>query len=304
MDPLLADVMAVAARNHGLVSADEFAARGISMRKVVLLVEAGIFVRLAREVYRVNGAPVTGDQRILAATMASAGSVASHRSAGHLLGLPGLRDPAPEVSLLHARNRRTPLGRVHGTLLLPPDHVTSVRGIPTTTAARTVFDLAGTEHPSRAERFLDAALKRQLCTVRDVSLVFFVLARRGRRGTAAMRRFLEERDATYVAPASELERVGRRLFSDAGLPPPAFEVWLGDREDRIGRVDCVWRRERVVVELDGGRFHDDPASRAADRQRDNRLMAEGWRVLRFTWHDLTQRGAQVVALVRRALEGR
>ena len=116
-----------------------------------------------------------------------------------------------------------------------------------------------------------------------------------------MRQLLDARDVTYVAPASELERVGRRLFVRAGLPPPSFEVWVGDGQDRIGRVDCTWRAARLIVELDGGRFHGDEATRTHDRLRDNQMMAEGWRVLRFTWWDLMNRPEEVVELIRRAL---
>ena len=115
-----------------------------------------------------------------------------------------------------------------------------------------------------------------------------------------MRTLLEERGEGYIPPASELERLGRRLFAEDGLPTPEFEVHLGDG-DLIGRVDCYWRSALLVVELDGGRFHDGLSSRDADRRRDNRLMAAGWRVLRFTWDDLVNRPVVTIRTIRAAL---
>lgn len=169
-----------------------------------------------------------------------------------------------------------------------------------TTPARTVFDLAGLVHPGRVERTLDEALKRKLCTLADVQQVFFVLARRGRRGTTTMRALLDARGPGYVPPASELERLARLEFARGGLPDPEFEVDVGST-DWVGRVDCLWRAQRVIVELDGTRYHGSLVDREADRRRDNQLMAAGWRVIRVTWEDLKIRPDEVVSWIRDAL---
>jgi hypothetical protein len=163
-----------------------------------------------------------------------------------------------------------------------------------------VFDLAGIQRPEATERVLDHVVQTHLCTVEDLHAVFFALARQGRRGTAVMRELLEGRGEGYVPPASELERRARALFQEAGLPVPAFEVEVGGA-DWIGRVDCLGRAERVVVELDGRRHHGGVVARAADRRRDNALAAAGWRVLRITWDDVVDRPEEVLAWLRRAL---
>jgi len=170
-----------------------------------------------------------------------------------------------------------------------------------TTVSRTLFDLAGVEPKGRVEIALDDALARKLCTLRQVNQVFFALARRGRRGTAAMRELLEERGEGYVPPASALERLARKVFEEHGLEMPDFELNLGD-DDWIGRVDCVWRSSRLVVELDSESYHGSRSARDADRKRDNRLMATGWRVLRVTWEDLKERPAETVAQIKAALK--
>ena len=192
---------------------------------------------------------------------------------------------------------------VRGSRWLPPAHLAIRGSIPVTNAARTLFDLAGVDARGRVEQAVDAAIHRRLCTSADIHRVFFAIARRGRRGTTAMRTILEARGQEHIPPASELERRARRLFAEAGLPSPEFEVDLGD-EGWIGRVDCLWREAKVIVELDGRRFHGGAIAHDADRRRDNRLMAAGWRVIRLTWDDICHHPERSVRLVQAALNPR
>lgn len=289
-----------ARHQHGLFTCEQ--ARELQVNKDALqaLVNAGWCRRVARGVYRVEAAPRSSEQALLAATLVHHPAAASHRAAARLWGLPGFGAAGPEITVDHGRNRRTPLGSIHGSLQLPAGHVTIRHSISVTTVSRTIFDLAGLEASERVERALDHAESRRMCTLRQVNQVFFALAGQGRRGTVVMRGLLEARGEGYVPPATELERLGRQIFAAAGLPLPEFEVVLGDG-DVIGRVDCYWRGARVVVELDGRRFHDGLSARESDRSRDNRLMAAGWRVLRFTWDDLKDRPTQTVGLIWDAL---
>lgn len=292
---------AIARRQHGLFTSDQAVAHGVTGEMLRTLIQLGWCARLGDRVYRVEGAPRTRQQALLAATLVHVARAAgSHRAAADHWGVPGYAGAPPEVTVEHARNRRTALGTIHGSLRLPARHVTVRRDVPVTTIARTIFDLAGVEPEEKVGKALDYAVSRRMCTLRQVNQVFFALAGQGRRGTVAMRTLLEARGEGYVPPATELERLGRKVFSEGGLPTPDFEVHLGD-EDLIGRVDCYWREAKLVVELDGGRYHDGLSARESDRKRDNRLMAQGWRVLRFTWDDLTLRPVETVATILAAL---
>lgn len=302
MNPDVAPLTRIARHQHGLFTAHQAHEHGLTRDALRFLVRSLWCARLGDGVYRIEGAPRGAAQDLLAAVLVhQVPTAGSHRAAADHWGIPGYSGTRPEVTVLHATNRRTPLGHIHGTLRLPPHHITVRRSVPVTTIARTIFDLAGVVPELRAEKALDFALSRKLCTLRQVNEVFFALAGQGRRGTVAMRSLLEARGEGYVPPASELERRGRRLFADGGLPEPEFEVHLGD-DDLVGRVDCLWREARLVVELDGGRYHDGLSSRDSDRGRDNRLMAAGWRVLRFTWDDITLRPQQTLAIIRAALD--
>lgn len=300
MESTYTGLAAFTARHHGLFRSDDARVHGISRDQVRYLVSTGWCVMVARGVYRVTAAPKTGRQLLLAEVWAhDTRAVASHRAAGHLWNLVGYRAPRPEVTVEFGANQRRS-GPTHASLWLPTRHTTVHDSIPVTRVARTLFDLAGVEPQGRVEVALDDALSRNLCSLEQMNQVFFALARRGRKGTAAMRELLEDRGEGYVAPASALERLARAVFSEGGLPMPSFEVHLGD-DDLAGRVDCVWRDARLVVELDGQRFHGSRSAREADRGRDNRLMAAGWRVIRLTWDDLKKRPHEVLAQVRAAL---
>ena len=290
-----------AARQHGLFLQVQAQGYGLSRKQVRGLVGSGWCERVCRDVYRVRAAPRTVEQKLLIAVWrAGPDSVASHRSAAYLWGVAGFGGRDLEVTRPRGRSQRTEFGTIHGSLQLPASHVGTRAGVPVTTAARTAFDLAGVISPKQLEQVVDDLIHRRVCTAAQMQHVFFALARRGRRGTVAMRDRLEAIGAGYVPPASELERRGRRLIDESDLPPPRVEVHLGGA-DWIGRVDLLWERERVVVELDGDRFHGSRLQRDADRQRDNALMAAGWRVLRITWDDLVDRPEGVVAWIRDAL---
>ena len=298
-DPV-SDLNRLARAQHGAFRLEDARRCGATYDQLRHLLAAGWCTQPSRGIYRIAGAPETREQVLLVKVWsAGAQAVASHRAASRVWSLPGFADAPPEVLRPHGEHQSAGR-RVHVTLVLPPAHVTTRLGIPITSPARTIFDVAGVVHPAMAERTLDAALQRRLCSLIEVRQVFFALARRGRRGTATMRELLEARGAGYVPPASELERLARRVLTDAGIPMPEFEVDLGDI-DWIGRVDCLWRPERVIVELDGRRFHDGLSARSADRERDNRFMAQGWRVIRVTWDDLVNRPEVVVGWIRTAL---
>ncbi len=290
-------VLTIARGHHGLITDAQARACGVTRSGITRRLRRGTWTRLHRGVYVVGAAPDTHPQRLLA-RLVSLGddAVASHRAAANLHTIPGFAESV-EWSRPRGRSQRRPYGIGHGSVWLPRSHVTVRGGIPVTTVARTLFDLAGVVHPARVERALDNVLSRNLCTSAEVHGVFDDLARRGRRGTVVMRELLAARGAGYIPPNSRLEALGRKVLTDAGIDDFEVEVDLGGHQEWIGRVDLLFRRAALVVELDSRTFHQSALDRDRDRRRDNDLMARGFRVLRVTWDDLTQRPDQVVAQV-------
>jgi hypothetical protein len=254
--------------------------------------------------YRLRGAPQTWEQRVMALTLAAGPSAAaSHRSAAALLGIPGFaRSGAPEVTTPRRHRHRDPSAIVHRWRPFPDHHLTVVDGIVTTRAARTLVDLAGVVHPKRTERAVDNCLAAGMVTLDTLHTTFSDLAGRGRKGVAAMRGILSEREADYVAPGSELEALFNDLLRSAGLPAPVRQLDVGDGQEWIGRVDFAYPRIGLLIELDGRRHHSALLDQEADAARDRRLVAGGWRhVVRFSWFDVVHRPAEVLGRLRRLL---
>jgi hypothetical protein len=257
---------------------------------------------MTSSVYRLTGAMVTQRCALLAAVL-TAGSDAcgSHGSAAAIYDIPGFGFGLPEVTSPRAFRRELGVGRVHHSRELPPGHVRVVDEIRVTSIARTLFDLAAVVHPGRVERALDTCLARRTVSVPACWRVVDDLARRGRGGTTLLRGLLSARGEGYVAPASELESRLLTVLVDGGLPVPAREVDLGDPDGWVGRVEFVYRSERVLVEADSRLHHTTLVDREHDRRRDERFAAEGFQVVRVGWAEVTKHPERVVRQVRDAL---
>jgi very-short-patch-repair endonuclease len=105
---------------------------------------------------------------------------------------------------------------------------------------------------------------------------------------------------------SELERLLLRICRAAGLPEPAVNRWIVMPDVAAGgfEVDFCWPRQRLIVETDSRAHHDTDRAFENDPHRDRLLTMAGWRVVRFTYRDLTERRAEVAAQLRRLLTDR
>ena len=257
----------------------------------------GEWESLSPRVLRLIGAPLTKRSKLMAAVLdAGSGAVASHRSAAALWGLSGFHLADLDVSRPHdADCHRPALGRLHLPRLLPAHHITSVDGIPVTTPARTIFDLAGLVHPYRTERALDNAVAMSPGLLRALHRMLPELAERGRTGITLMRELLANRPMGYVAPASGLESRLIRLLDDAGIKTQR-QVDVGG-DDWIGRTDLLVVGTNIVIEVDSARFHTSLLDRERDERRDEELRRAGFRPVRVTEEDVWHTPDKVVRTV-------
>lgn len=281
-------IASLAERQNGVFTIDQARSSGLTRSAILHRVESGRWEPAGVGVYRLVGTARTWEQRLQALVLASGPvAAASHRSAAALLTIPGFdRSGAVEVVTPRPRRHRDPNSRAHRWRTLPDHHLTVVEGIATTRVARTLIDLAGVLHPARTERAMDNCLAAQTVTVGTLRAVFIDLARPGRKGIAVMRELLDQRGEGYVAPASELEACFLALLRRHDLPAPARQVDVGDDDGWVGRVDFAYVDARLVIELDGRRYHSSKLDVQADAARDRRLRAAGWRVARFGWADV------------------
>jgi len=220
------------------------------------------------------------------------GAVLSHRSAGQLWGLVPRAAIEPEVT--RPRKFRGLAGiRAHHAVL-PPDEVGGVLGIPVTSAPRTQFDLASILSARQVERSFN---EMEVLRLTDpLSVADLVERYPGQRGVAMLRKVMAAGAPAGVTRRG-LEQRFAALLDAHGLPRPSFNATLPVR-GRLLEVDCMWRGEQLIVELDGNAVHGTRRAFENDRQRDRILLAEGWRSTRVTWRQLQDEGDEVAADLR------
>ena len=220
----------------------------------------------------------------------------SHQSAAELWHLRRrLGRGRTDVTIAADSGRRPGNGiLVHRARDLAPEECTVHCRIPVTTPARTLLDLAAGLPHRQLERAVDEAERLGLCTENDLEKI--VHAHLGRAGAGGLRRLLRQHRVGSTATRNEFEERFLTLCRRHRLPQPDVNVPLLDYV-----VDFLWPETGLVVELDGRATHGTRRAFQADRDRDGRLSVEGYRVLRFTWWDVTRRPAVVADRVRRML---
>ena len=188
------------------------------------------------------------------------------------------------------KRRRIEGVRIHRARDLRPDEVTVLDGIPITTPARTLLDIAETLPSRDIEQALANGLRRGLVTREEMAEM--VERHPTHQGAALLRRLLDDKDGPSFTRSDAEERL-LDIVRSARLPRPELNARVLDHE-----VDCLWRSARLIAEVDGFAYHSSRRSFAADRRRDAELTAVGYRVLRFTWEDLTD--ARMATVVRLA----
>jgi len=284
----------IARRQHGLISRAQAHTAGLSDAQLLHRVHRASWRRVLPGVYAFAGAPVTYQQRVLAACLATGPhAAASHETAAHLLGLSPFTRPPERVHLLApaAHSARTPLATVHRTLALPPSDICMVARIPVTRPARTLLDIAGHVPRATLEEAVDDAVIRRLTSLDRLGRRLDELRASGRPGSRAVGEVL----ATWTddMPQSLAEmRLVRRLVA-GGVPQPTLqhEVWHAGR--LVARLDLAWPDAKVGYELDSRRWHSSPAAHQRDVVRHNQLRALGWTVFQATPAQLRDDGRRL-----------
>ena len=280
---------------------------GRSREQVRTLVRRGVLVRIGRGVYvrAVTATAFTalpGGEHVLraAATVVRAGrgAVLSHRSAAIMHGIDLIgRFGGPVTMTVDAASGRRGNAGIHlYTTPLLADQVTDKFGLPVTTVARTVIDLARTLPFAEGVAAADCAIRKRMTSRRELRAVLAVS--RQRLGTRQARRVVEFANGNAESALESIARVG---FRDCGLPAPALQVWIpGPTGDVIGRVDFYWEKYKTIAEVDGAMKYEDPARAKAQLRRDKRLREAGYQVVHFDWTEITTNPQQVAASIRAA----
>lgn len=293
----------LARRQYGVFSRKQAVALGATPRMIGYRLERAIWSSLHTGTYALVGTPTSWHRAQMAACLWCDGA-AGVRAAAHLHGLPGFTSPPVEVV---TETRKRPMPQcgvtVHHTKRLPRCHVVRAQGIAVTSVERTLFDLCGHVPRRQASIAVDHALHSGLTTVGALDHCLYLTARRGREGGAGLRRLVRERAELREYPNSPLETVVFNLLVEGRMKMPELQVPLYDRSGFIARPDFVWRDEKLVVEAHSFLWHENEVVKDIDRNKHERLVAAGHRILYVTWVDATTYGPATLRAVERALEG-
>ena len=289
-------IRSISEQQHGIVTSSQILAAGMSEKAIRGRIKRGAWRRIDRGVYILFG-PDSAEAR-LAAAVSALPAVVSHGSAAVNQGLIDEPPSLPEVTIPHRFSNRFPGVSVHESTDLDPDQIIEVNGLRTTSPARSIFDIAIRLKKRQLTAVVDRALVRRLVSTKDLVDIVTSIGRRGRPGTAKMRDLLQDLSTAYVAPESELERRLLNLVTATDLPTPVPQMRVPWRSTVSGRVDIAFPESRTIVECDGRRWHTLAEAFERDRRRDNLAQAAGWRVLRFTWDDVTKRPSQTIRQIQ------
>jgi very-short-patch-repair endonuclease len=275
-----------------LVRTKDLRAAGLDSSAVSKRRARRLLHRVHQGVYAVGHAALSREARWLAAVFAAGdGAALSHLAAAVLWGIWRAGGP---ITVVAPRRVRVAGVRVIRANRLDPRDVTIRNGIPVTTVARTIVDLAEILTPERLTNVLyEAAHWGRL----DLDAVWETAARLlGRHGLAVLEEAIGAHLKGSAGTKSDLEDAFHLLIRDR-VPKPIANVKILGHE-----VDAYWPELRLVVEVDGP-GHERPRAKRRDRRRDLERRKAGYVVLRFTDVEIEQQPRMVLETLYSAMNG-
>jgi hypothetical protein len=282
-----------ATHQGGVFTRQQALAAGFSPYRVRRLIERGEWRVVIGSVYAASARAMTPVSLSYAASLAAGlGAAVSHTTAA---ARDGLLVPAdPEVHAIVGRNARVAIPglRTH-RIEVSESELDMVNGVLSTTLPRTILDCL-LWLPEEAGRALAVdALRRGRITADGLRSV--VASSPQRHG---LRRAWSVVSDVVGNAHSDSEVRAHRILRQAGITGWVANAPVHDSAGLVGIVDLLFEDAKLVVELDGEAYHSNAQAFQRDRSRQNRLVALGYRPLRFTWHDLVHEPHRVVAEIR------
>lgn len=295
-----------AKRRHGVVARRLLIAEGVRPRSIDSRVRNRTFKKLYAGVYSLVHDVLTAEGRMAAAVLAGGPvAVLSHRSAAGLHGLlpinrklevirsssPDRHRPPPA----HASREIHPGLTIHRTRSITQDEIWIVRGIPVTSPIRTVINLAESENRKTLKDAVRKGISRGLFTIE--AMLAAAERARGRKGIRKLKGVLAAWDPSLLRVRTDLEAEFPDFCRKYHLPKPYVNDYRGDYE-----VDFQFEGSDLIVEADGGTYHDDREARHRDYRKSLDLAAGGNRVVRVDPMMMREEGAETAAKLRKLLE--
>ncbi len=301
-------IVRIASKAHGVVTWQQLSSSGLS--DGVIQARIGrVLTRFSRGVYLV-GWP-TRSALLTAALCSVQGSAAADYTAARLHKLPVERmfgaATTQDIHVVVPHTKNPAFGQpfhVRRTRSLALDDVTTVNGFTCTTIERTICDLGAILRQRQVRHLLEWAITERLMTRASFRACVRSFCRSGRKGSRLIRQLNIAVLDDEPFPASKLEKLGVELFSTPGIPKFVLHFKPPWHTGISGIVDMAWPDLKVIVELDGRRWHSVTLATVKDRARDRLANKNGWFVLRFGWEELAERPTATLAELRSFLEAR
>jgi hypothetical protein len=284
-------LMALATRQHGVVAHRQLLRLGFSPAAIGKRTQTGRLHRRFRGVYALGRVdlPVSG-LRLAAVLACGDGACLSHISNAAHLGLRRSDAVLIDVTVSGRSGIRHAGIRVHRSTTLIDEDITVVDGVPCTSCARTLLDIA----PLVNERSLERAVEQaEIKGLYDHRAILRLLDRSwGQPGSRRLGNTLGIVRPGNTITKSELEELMLGLCRGWGLPEPEVNAELLIGGERM-QVDFLWRKGRVVVETDAFKYHSSRAAFRRDRRRDRLLELAGYRHARFADADFDHARSEI-----------
>lgn len=292
-------VALVARRQFGLLTHAQAVVAGATDRMIAARLRHRRWLLVAPALYTLPGHPSSWRRQCMAAVLGETEAVISRSAAAVLHEFPGFRPGRIDITVPRWRNHRSTLATVHESNLV--QH-TTVEGIAVVTAAQALIEVARYRDTQRLGVLLDEIDKARRGRLLPAIQERYVEVAHARwPGLGRVRAVLAVRDGDGYVPHDSLLEAKLWAILSRLRPAPAMvrQGTVPWREAGTSRVDVLIPEWRAIVEADGRRWHTRVRDFEVDRERDNEAVLHGFRPLRFTWQQVTERARWVLDSVER-----
>jgi very-short-patch-repair endonuclease len=288
----------LAGRQAGAFSFAQARDLGFPSSTIADRLRRGTWTRRRPGVYAVTGTEPTRLHELWVASLAvgPAGAL-THETAALCHGAERLPEHPVVLTNPHGAHHHLPGLFVHQIDDLAEHHRTTWNGLAISRPARCVVELAATQPERVVGAVLDDLLRMGKVRLPQVHRVVADVLRPGKPGMASIARVLDQRGEGYVPPQSELERALFDALAAGGLPAPSRQVPLPGRGPIRGLADAGYLDVKILLEVDGRRWHQRVEASARDKARDLQVIRAGWLPIRLEYEHIVRDPGEMCAAI-------
>jgi very-short-patch-repair endonuclease len=298
MRPADAVAVELATMQCGAFARWQLQPRGMTDGMIRSRTQDGRWLTASPGVYVLAGVPNTFEQRLWVGWLAvGPGGLVSHEAAAELHGIPNVARNRVTLISAHGWHHQLADITVHQIDDVLNEHRTSWHGLPLTTPARTIVDLASSARPARLLRIVEDSKHARIATYAEVGACMTSVARRGKPGVAKLTRVLDRLTGTRAKTMSTLERQLFELVDTYRLDRPKSQFPFPGRQLPNGCVDAAYVDAKLIIEVDSRSWHTRIAEIKRDHERDAEAARNGWQTLRILYEHVVDDPAGTAALI-------